>query len=298
MSGASSGTPPSWSSCWRGRSALGGGTEAAQQRVHGQRHDAQHRDLAEGIEAAEIHQDHVDHVGAAAVRQRALDEVRGDRVALRPRQHRVGQRRHAAAGGHGHQQVAQAAAARLEAAPGALVILLDAARQPAQAQQQQDQCHHLDRQLRQRQVRRREPDEGQAGHQARAARQRQRGQPVVLGLIGRRHRADAAHQPQQGEGRVHRGQMARAIQPAAGAQRQPRHEQRAQHDQQHLHLQARGRQPAQQPGRRHAGAVQQRLEAAPAVEAVDEGHAAGIGLLVRAQRQVQHHARRHGDHAS
>ncbi|KAG0754976.1 hypothetical protein G6F22_020776 [Rhizopus arrhizus] len=69
------------------------------------------------------------------------------------------------------------------------------------------------------------------------------------------------------------------------------------HDQQHLHLQARRRHPAQQPGRRHAGAIKQRFEGAAAVQAVDERHAARVGALVGAQRQVQEHPGRRGDQA-
>lgn len=45
--------------------AFGRRTEAAQQRVDRQCHDAEHGDFAQGIEAAEIDQDHVDHVGPA-----------------------------------------------------------------------------------------------------------------------------------------------------------------------------------------------------------------------------------------
>ena len=54
--------------------ALGRRPEAAQQRVDGQRHGAEHRDLAERVEAAEVDQHHVDDVGAAAFGQRALEE--------------------------------------------------------------------------------------------------------------------------------------------------------------------------------------------------------------------------------
>ena len=65
----------------RQRDALRRRAEAAQQRVDGQRHDAEHRDLAQGVEAAEVHQDHVDDVAAAAVRQRVLQEEPRDAFA-------------------------------------------------------------------------------------------------------------------------------------------------------------------------------------------------------------------------
>ncbi|MNN63822.1 hypothetical protein D3C81_1792280 [compost metagenome] len=75
-------------------------TEAPQQGEYGQRHGNQHGDFAEGVEATEIHQHHVDHVAAAALRHGAAQVERGDVVRRLPRQHRVGQQRHAAADGN------------------------------------------------------------------------------------------------------------------------------------------------------------------------------------------------------
>ena len=48
--------------------------EAAQQGIDSQRHNAQHHDFAKGIEAAEVHQHHIDDVGATTFRQGALQE--------------------------------------------------------------------------------------------------------------------------------------------------------------------------------------------------------------------------------
>ena len=47
-------------------SSAGRGRPAREQREDAERGDRQHGDLAVGVEAAEIHQDHVDDVGAAA----------------------------------------------------------------------------------------------------------------------------------------------------------------------------------------------------------------------------------------
>ena len=55
-----------------------------------------------------------------------------------------------------------------------------------------------------REVGRREPDEGDAGDKPGAAQQDERRQPVELGLIGGADGADDADQPDQREGRVDR----------------------------------------------------------------------------------------------
>ena len=55
--------------------AVGRRPEAAQQGEDRERDDAEHGDLAQRVEAAEVDQDHVDDVGAAALRIGALEEV-------------------------------------------------------------------------------------------------------------------------------------------------------------------------------------------------------------------------------
>ncbi len=50
--------------------AFARGPEAAQQRIHRDRDRREHGDLAERVEAAKIDEDHVDDVGAAALRVR------------------------------------------------------------------------------------------------------------------------------------------------------------------------------------------------------------------------------------
>src|SRR3546814_5010261 len=52
--------------------------EASQQGIHRQRHRAEHGDLAERIECAEVDQHHVDHVAAATFRQCPLQEERSE----------------------------------------------------------------------------------------------------------------------------------------------------------------------------------------------------------------------------
>ena len=75
------------------RDALGGRAEPPQQGVDGQRDDAEHRDLAERVEAAEVDQDDVHDVGAAALRVGVLDEEARDAVGRRPGHHRIGEQR-------------------------------------------------------------------------------------------------------------------------------------------------------------------------------------------------------------
>ena len=82
--------------------------KAAQERVHRERHRAEHGDLADGVEGAEVDEHDVDDVGAASLRQRAAQEERRDAVRRGPGQHRVGERREPAAGADREQQIARA----------------------------------------------------------------------------------------------------------------------------------------------------------------------------------------------
>src|SRR5690606_10915435 len=120
-------------------------------------------------------------------------------------------------------------------------------RQPAQAQQDQHRGHGFHHQLGQGQVRRGQPEEGQADHQTGAADQRQGRQAVVLGLPRGGNGADTADQPEGCEGQVwstgpERGPDLRG----AGGSRQAR-EQAHGNDQHQLRLQAAGAKQALQP---------------------------------------------------
>ena len=110
---------------------------------------AQHGDLAQGIEAAEVDQDHVDDVGAAAVRVGLLQEVArmvSGEVASSPRRSSGGDARPAA--------TARCARSRRRRSRDG-----SRARRPAgsawaasAAEQQEDRGDHLDQQLRQGEV--------------------------------------------------------------------------------------------------------------------------------------------------
>ena len=80
--------------------------------------------------------------------------------------------------------------------------LLDALGQPAQAEEKEHRGHGLHDELRQSEVGRREPDEADAGDEARAAEQDQRREAVELGLVGGAERAGDSDRPDQREGEV------------------------------------------------------------------------------------------------
>jgi hypothetical protein len=131
------------------------------QRKDHQRGDAQHGDLAKGIIAAEVDDDGVDHIGAARPRLRlrpvkARPAERRNRAssAPRPARHRPGRpppparRRAACAGGPGFRRGVFG--------------------QEVQRQQHQDHGHHLDRDLRQRQIGGRQPGKAEPTPSARS----------------------------------------------------------------------------------------------------------------------------------
>src|SRR5690606_25930144 len=89
--------------------AVGSGAKAAEQREGGQRHDAEHRDLAERIEAAEIDEQDVDDIASASLQIGVLEEVCSDTVSRVARHHRVGNEADAGPGQQRQHQVAQAA---------------------------------------------------------------------------------------------------------------------------------------------------------------------------------------------
>ena len=75
--------------------------------------------------------------------------------------------------------------------PARLAGDLEALGQPAQAEQDQHRRDDLDQQLREGEVGRGEPDEGDAGDEPGAAEQDERGEPVELGLLRGAERACA-----------------------------------------------------------------------------------------------------------
>ena len=138
----------------------------------------------------------------------------------RPRHHRIGEARQAGAGQRRRWRGrAPSRASATRAAFGSGRHASDALGQPAQAEQEQHGGDDLDQQLGQREVGRREPDEGEAGDKARAAEQHQRGEAVELGLPGGADRAGAADHPDQREA-PDRHASGRPPRTAAGAEQQ------------------------------------------------------------------------------
>jgi hypothetical protein len=120
--------------------------------------DAQHGDLAQRVEAAEVDQHHVDDVGAAALGQRASRGRRARSTAAPARQQRVRQRRQPPpmppprSAGRARRRHQARAAARCAGRPARRAWAASAGRAGTAPG-----GHHLHRQLRQRQVGRREP---------------------------------------------------------------------------------------------------------------------------------------------
>ncbi|REA89461.1 hypothetical protein DV959_14155, partial [Staphylococcus pseudintermedius] len=77
-----------------------------------QPHDGEDRDLPQCVETAEVHQDDVDDIGAAAFGIGVLQEPVGGEVSGRHRHHRVGNGGHARTAKEREPQVAPAPKAR------------------------------------------------------------------------------------------------------------------------------------------------------------------------------------------
>ena len=132
----------------RGGALLGGRlqafqrrAEAPQQGIDGERHDAQHHDLAHGIEGTEIDQHHVHHVGAAAFGQCAFQEERRNAVGGGACHQRIGQAGKSQSGQYRQHQVAATAQAGAQRSAVAQRLALG---HPAQAEQEQDGGDDLD----------------------------------------------------------------------------------------------------------------------------------------------------------
>ena len=74
------------------RDAFGRRSESPQQRIDSDRDDAEHRDLAERVERAEVDQDDVHDVGAATPRIGVFDKEASDALRRRTRHDYVGER--------------------------------------------------------------------------------------------------------------------------------------------------------------------------------------------------------------
>ena len=115
----------------------------------------QHRDLAHGVDAPEVDEDHVHDVAAAAVGHRPLDHLAGHRLGGAVPRGGQRQQEHGDADGGGHRQPHRPA--------GRGGPALEAVGQAAQDEHEQHGGQRLDRHLGQRQVRPALHDE-QAGH--------------------------------------------------------------------------------------------------------------------------------------
>ena len=107
----------------------------------------QHRDLAHGVDAPDVDEDHVHDVPAAAVGHRPLDHLAGHRLGGAVPRGGQRQQEHGDADGGGHRQPHRPA--------GRGGPALEAVGQAAQDQHEQHGRQRLDRHLGQRQVRRR-----------------------------------------------------------------------------------------------------------------------------------------------
>ena len=209
--------------------------EATQQREHGQRHDAQHGDFAQRVEAAEIHQDDVDDIGAAAFGIGVLQKISGDAAGrIRPCHHGIGEKCQPAAGSHRDHKIAHAPEPRR---------IGEIARyrfqpfgQPAQPQHDQNGGHRLHHQLGQGKVRRRQQNKSDAGGEPRATHQDKRGQPVIFRLIGRTDGADHTARPDQRKRRIDGGWPERSGPGALDIDRKKRGEKRGANQKPHLRL--------------------------------------------------------------
>ena len=180
---------------------------AVQQREDRQCRDAQHGDLAEGVVAAEIDQDHVDHVGAAAARLGLRDLPGGDGLGEIARQHGIERDADGESACGRHHEIAPV--------PQAGRLGRGLLRQVVERQQHQDGGDDLDRELGQGEVGGGEVDEGQRDNEADDAGQDQ-GQQALAVVAEDRQGGGHDEQP-DGDGRqVHRqsGTRARGMRPA------------------------------------------------------------------------------------
>ena len=144
----------------------------------------------------------------------------------RPRDHGERERGQADAGDDRERGVARAARACARSVRRRGVVELEPPRQPAQAEQEQHHRHDLDGDLREREIRRGEPGEREAGDEPGAADHDQRRQPVELRLPSRADRARARRRAtssaNSGSSGRDRERAARASRPTDSGRRPPR----------------------------------------------------------------------------
>ena len=208
--------------------------------------------------------------------------------------HPVGQHRHADPGGYGDSQVPSSAHSISEP-PGASHA--QARRKPAQAQQQKDRGDHFDQELRGRQIRRRQPHKADAGRQARAAGQNQRGQAVKLRECRGRDRAGSPDSPKQRERRVECAQTQVRQVDWSDPGAEPGGDKPGDHDQQELRLELLGREThLDLVGELLGDQSHARLEHPSGAErAQDRGP--GPAAQLRVQQTIGRQADRHRDRA-
>ena len=256
----------------RGADAFRRGAETAQQREDGEADDRQNGDLAQRIEPAKIDQDDIDDIGAAALRIGALHEEAGDAVGQRAGHHRIGKQGHRQTGGNRDEEVG-GAAQRDARRPAAFPQIRPAHRQPAQAEKEQHGGDDLHQQLGCGEVGGGEPEEAQAGGDARAAQQHHGGKAVIFGVDRSADRADPADDPDQREDRIDLRERLRAGAVAEAEERQRAHQQRHRDQDAQLHLQPACTEPALQRFAAIHDFGQHALERAPSLQPTDDGRA-------------------------
>ena len=184
---------------FRDRNAFGSRSEPPQQRIDSDRDDAEHRDLAERVERAEVDQDDVHDVGAATPRIGVLDKEASDALRRRARHDYEGERRQPRSCRDGDGEVTNAIPSDRARRRAVGANLVDPLRKPTQPEQQQYGSDRLYDQLRQREIRRGQPDKADTGHQTGAPEQDERRKAMELGLIGRRQGAGDSDGPDHSE---------------------------------------------------------------------------------------------------
>jgi hypothetical protein len=173
---------------------LAGRTESSQQRVHGERDDGQDHAFAERVEAAEVDEDHVHDVPSASVGQRALEKEGGRPLGKVSRRDRVRERGHSPADRDRDAEVARPPARRIR--PGTPAV---PAWQPPEAEEHEQGRHDLDRELRQREVRRGVPAERDDDRDAGDAGEHERAEPVAARTPGLADGGRGAEDPEERE---------------------------------------------------------------------------------------------------
>ena len=198
-----------------------------QQRVNAQGSNRQNGDFAQGIKAPEVHQNDVDHVGAATARFAVLKEEIGNRTE-RLRQHGQGNQSHTNTGNTRDGDIPEATFQRgFHGCP---------ARHVVECQHEQNNGHHFHRQLGHGQVGRREAGKSQCHDQSHHAQYNQRVKSLPVHGC-RQQGANDQHACGNGRGPVHRAQPGLANEDAQIQQRHGSNRQHADHKQHGVSLQ-------------------------------------------------------------